>query len=206
MAKIAFNKSSLQKVREQMKLYKSLLPSLDLKRRQLTAELAKSKVKYEKSSEAVKAMMEEVGKKLPMLANEGIDLSGLVKAKEVKAREDNIVGVRIPVVDEVICEVTPYSMLVRRHWVDDLVEKLKQMAMLKAQEEAAKVQVQRLEVGLRRITQKVNLFEKILIPECKQTIARIQIFLGDNDRSAVVRSKISKQKNKGVEVEEELPA
>jgi V/A-type H+-transporting ATPase subunit D len=140
-----------------------------------------------------------------MLANEGIDLSGLVKAKEVKAREDNIVGVRIPVVDEVICEVTPYSMLVRRHWVDDLVEKLKLMAMLKAQEEAAKVQVQRLEVGLRRITQKVNLFEKILIPECKETIARIQIFLGDNDRSAVVRSKISKQKNRNVETEEELP-
>jgi V/A-type H+/Na+-transporting ATPase subunit D len=204
MAKIAFNKSSLQKIREQMKLYKGLLPSLDLKRRQLTAELAKAKVKYEKSSEAVKALMEDVGKKLPMLANAEIDLSGLVKVKEVKAREDNIVGVRIPVVDEVICEVQPYSMLVRRHWVDDLVEKLKQMAMVKAQEEAAKVQVQRLEVGLRRITQKVNLFEKILIPESKQIIAKIQIFLGDTERSAVVRSKISKQKNRTATIEEDV--
>jgi V/A-type H+/Na+-transporting ATPase subunit D len=202
MAKIAFNKSSLQKVREQMKLYQGLLPSLDLKRRQLTAELARAKGEYEKSSVAVKGLIEDVGKKLPMLAIPEIDVSGLVKAKEVKVREDNVVGVRIPVVDKVECEAAPYSMMVRRHWVDDLVEKLKKMAMLKAQEEAAKVQVQRLELGLRRITQKVNLFEKILIPESKQTIAKIQIFLGDTERSAVVRSKISKQKNRTVALEE----
>jgi V/A-type H+/Na+-transporting ATPase subunit D len=199
MAKIAFNKSSLQKVREQMKLYKSLLPSLDLKRRQLTAELSRARIEYEKSSVAVNALMEDVGKKLPMLANAEVDISGLVKVKEVRAREENVVGVRIPVVDEVICEVAPYSMLVRRHWVDDLVDKLKQMAMVKAKEEAAKVQVQRLEVGVRRITQKVNLFEKILIPESKETIARIQVFLGDTERSAVVRSKISKQKGKDMQ-------
>jgi V/A-type H+/Na+-transporting ATPase subunit D len=196
MAKIAFNKSSLQKVKEQMKLYQGLLPSLDLKRRQLTTELARAKTEYQRASETVKALIEEVGKKLPMLAVGDPDVSGIVKVKEVKSREANIVGVRIPVVDEVICEVAPYSMLVKRHWVDDLVDKLKQMAMLKAKEEAAQVQVKRLEVGLRRITQKVNLFEKILIPEAKQTISKIKIFLGDGERSAVVRSKISKQKNK----------
>jgi V/A-type H+-transporting ATPase subunit D len=202
MAKIAFNKSSLQKVREQMKLYQSLLPSLDLKRRQLTAELSRAKIEYEKSSQAVQALMEDVGKKLPMLAVPGLDISGLVKVKEVKAREENVVGVRIPVIDEVVCEVAPYSMLVRRHWVDDLVDKLKAMAMVKAKEEAAKIQVERLAVGVRRITQKVNLFEKILIPESKKTIARIQVFLGDGERSSVVRSKISKQKNSGIEAEE----
>jgi V/A-type H+/Na+-transporting ATPase subunit D len=179
-----------------MKLYQGLLPSLDLKRRQLTTELVRAKVQYEKSSEAVRALIEDVGRKLPMLAVPEADVSGLVKVKEVKAREENIVGVRIPVVDEVVCEVAPYSMLVKRHWVDDLVDKLKQMAMLKAQEEASKVQVQRLGVGLRRITQKVNLFEKILIPEAKQVIAKIRIFMGDAERSAVVRSKISKQKNR----------
>ncbi len=177
---------------------------MDLKRQQLTGELAKAKIKYEKSTTAVKALMEDVGKKLPMIANPEINLSGLVTVKEVKSREDNIVGIRIPVVDEVICEVAPYSMLVRRHWVDDVVEKLKQMAMLKAQQEASKIQVERLEVGLRRITQKVNLFEKILIPECKETISRIQIFLGDAERSAVVRSKISKQKNQAALVEESV--
>jgi V/A-type H+-transporting ATPase subunit D len=38
----------------------------------------------------------------------------------------------------------------------------------------------------------VNLFEKILIPTAKKNIQRIQIFLGDADRSAIVRSKIAK--------------
>jgi V/A-type H+-transporting ATPase subunit D len=178
-----------------MKLYQRLLPSLDLKRRQLIGELSRARVEYEEARKTAASLMEGVSRQLPMLANREVPVSGLVKVREVKTHQENIVGVKIPVVDEVICDVAPYSMLVRRHWVDSVVDKLKQMARLKAEEEAAKVQVKRLELGVRRITQRVNLFEKILIPESKATIARIQIFLGDAERSAVVRSKISKQKN-----------
>ena len=43
-------------------------------------------------------------------------------------------------------------------------------------------------------TQRVNLFEKVKIPECRENIRRIGIYLGDMDTSAVVRSKIAKSK------------
>ena len=48
--------------------------------------------------------------------------------------------------------------------------------------------------AVRRVTQRVNLFEKVLIPNAKQNIARIQIFLSDVERAAVVTSKIAKAK------------
>jgi V/A-type H+/Na+-transporting ATPase subunit D len=54
--------------------------------------------------------------------------------------------------------------------------------------------VARMQGAVRRVTQRVNLFEKVLIPNAKQNIARIQIFLSDVERAAVVTSKIAKGK------------
>jgi vacuolar-type H+-ATPase subunit D/Vma8 len=43
-------------------------------------------------------------------------------------------------------------------------------------------------------SQRVNLFEKVKIPECRENIRKIGIFLGDMNTSAVARCKIAKQK------------
>ena len=50
-----------------------------------------------------------------------------------------------------------------------------------------------LERAVRKITQRTNLFEKILIPEAKGNIRKIQIYLADAERAAVIRSKITKR-------------
>jgi V/A-type H+-transporting ATPase subunit D len=39
----------------------------------------------------------------------------------------------------------------------------------------------------------VNLFEKIKIPETRGSIKKIQVYLGDQQTSAVVRGKIAKR-------------
>ena len=48
--------------------------------------------------------------------------------------------------------------------------------------------------AVRRVTQRVNLFDKVLIPTAKRDISRIRIFLSDIERSAVVTSKMAKGK------------
>jgi V/A-type H+-transporting ATPase subunit D len=49
-------------------------------------------------------------------------------------------------------------------------------------------------VAVRRITQRVNLFEKVLIPQTRENIRRINVYLGDAERAAVVGAKIAKRK------------
>ena len=49
---------------------------------------------------------------------------------------------------------------------------------------------------MRTITQRVNLFSKVLIPRAEENIKRIGLFLSDQERAGVVRSKLSKQKAK----------
>jgi V/A-type H+-transporting ATPase subunit D len=51
-----------------------------------------------------------------------------------------------------------------------------------------------LEAAVKTITQRVNLFDKVLIPRARANIKRIKIYLSDEEMSAVVRSKISKKK------------
>jgi len=51
-----------------------------------------------------------------------------------------------------------------------------------------------LEQAVKTITQRVNLFDKVLIPRARQNIKRIQIYLSDLQTAAVVRSKIAKRK------------
>lgn len=194
MAKTTYSKSSLARERERLRLYERLLPSLDLKRRQLTVELAKARAERTEVEKRLAAIPAAAAARLPMVANPGFDIDGLVRLVAVRTREENVVGVRLPRLEDVETEVAPYSFLGRPHWVDDLVAELRGAALAAARVRVARDRVDLLERAVRRITQRVNLFEKVLIPEARETIRRIRIFLADAERSAVVRSKIFKQK------------
>ena len=192
MPKVTLNKSELQKEMEKLQLYKRLLPSLDLKRRQLTLELNRAKDKLGKEQDALQELMQKTVEQIPMLANREESFVGIVKLESVQVGEQNVVGVNVPVLEEVTWNVSEYSLLVEPSWVDTMVKKIREVGELRLSIHVEKERVKRLERANRRITQRINLFEKILIPEAKENIRRIRIFLGDAEMAAVVRSKIAK--------------
>ena len=194
MAKLKLSKSSLQQERNQLKLYERTLPSLDLKRRQLTVELSKARGELMHTEKALGQLEEHIGEQLPMLANQDMQLSGLVEMTDFELVEENVVGVRLPLLQSIHCTVADYSMLAKPAWVDVLVERLKDAAELHTRLQVAQERVRILAVQEKRVTQRVNLFDKILIPNAKKNIQRIQIYLGDAERAAVVRSKLAKAK------------
>jgi V/A-type H+-transporting ATPase subunit D len=194
VAKLKLSKSALQQERNQLKLYQRTLPSLDLKRRQLTVELAKARRAHQQAAAAVDALETRIGEELPMLANPEIEVRGLVKMTAFELDEENVVGVRLPLLRRVECEVADYSLLARPAWVDLVVDRLKEVAEERTRLLVLAERVRVLEIHERRTTQRVNLFEQILIPTAKRNIQRIQIFLGDAERAAVVRSKLAKAK------------
>lgn len=196
MAKLRLSKHALQKERDNLQLYQRLLPSLDLKRRQLSMEFEKARRAHTRAQREADQLEAKIGAELPMLANSDIDLTGLVRVKNMHLGQENIVGVKLPVVDELEYEVADYSLLTRPAWVDVAVKRLKDAAQSRIEVTIAAERVRILDKSVRRVTQRVNLFDRILIPTAKENIKRIQIFLGDVERDAVVRSKIAKGKNK----------
>ena len=194
MAKIALNKSSLNKEKRNLKTFNRYLPALEMKRQQLMAERKKAEAALEEAQTRIQQIEFDVGQQLPMLACEDIAVDDLVRVTNVVLSEQNIVGTAVPVVEKVEVEVTPYSFLTKPHWVDYLVEKLREMAQLHVELQVRKLRYQEISKATRTTSQRVNLFSKVLIPQTQKNIAKIKIFMSDQDRAGVVNAKISKTK------------
>ena len=82
--------------------------------------------------------------------------------------------------------------------VDEAISALKDAGALRAAGRIIEEQERLLSNELRTTGQRVNLFEKMKIPECRENIRRIQIQLGDQSTAAVARSKIAKKKSSEV--------
>jgi V/A-type H+/Na+-transporting ATPase subunit D len=194
MATLSLNKSSLQQQRGKLGLFERFLPSLDLKRQQLTAEYKKSvQVLAEAEQGAGKASRSLTGL-LPILGSATMKLSGLVRIRRIDIGEEDVLGVRLPALKSVEFVTADYSLLATPFWIDDLVTCLKEVATYRIRLHVYRERAARMQSAVRHITQRVNLFDKVLIPNAKRDIARIQIFLSDVARAAVVTSKIAKGK------------
>lgn len=192
--RVKFNKGELSRQREQLRLLERLLPSLDLKRRQLTVQREHERARLHAIEAEQAGLHARIGVELPMLADARIDLAGLVRVDGVEIHEENVVAVRLPVLGEVRFATGHYSPLGRPFWVDVTVERLRAACRLALELDVARERVRRVETAMLRVTQRVNLFERVMIPRAKQTIAQIRLHLGEAERAAVVQAKLSKGK------------
>lgn len=194
MARLSLSKSSLSRESRQLKTFERFLPSLDMKRRQLMAERAKVAAARQAIEAQMAALRARVSSQLPMLANREVRLDRLVTLKSVRLGRENVMGTRLPLFEGMEVAVRPYGFLARPHWVDRVVEALTAMLELEVRLRVEQRRAALLEEAVRKVTQRVNLFEKVLIPRSRENIKRIRIYLSDAERAAVVRSKIAKAK------------
>ncbi len=194
MARLSLSKTQLAKENTNLAMYRRYLPSLDLKRRQLTGERNKTQARIVEIEAQIERRVEKIGEEIPMLANQDIDLKGLTTLKAVKIGERNVVGLRLPSLEEIEVDVARYGYLVRPHWVDLVAERHKEVERLKVEAQVTQRQVALLDAAVTKVTQRVNLFDRVLIPHTRANIRRIDIALGDRERSAVVNAKIAKHK------------
>ena len=195
MARPALNKASLNRERDKLRTYQRFLPSLDLKRKQLLAELAKARQAMATAEANAARLLDETADRLPMAADERVALAGLVHVTGVDLAEENLMGVHLPILQGVRCRGASYGLMGRPAWVDAVVVAVQQLAEARVAARVASERVTRLHAAVRRITQRVNLFDKVLIPNTQKSIKTIEVALSDADRAAVVRAKIAKQKN-----------
>jgi V/A-type H+/Na+-transporting ATPase subunit D len=194
MATVALSKSSLQQQRDRLRLFERFLPSLELKRQQLTAEYKKALQVLAEAEQGAEQASRSLPALLPVLGSVRMQLSGLIRIRRVEVAEEDVLGLRLPTLRAVEFDTADYSLLATPFWLDDLVTCLKEVATYRLRLQVYRERVARMQGAVRRVTQRVNLFEKVLIPDAKRNIARIQIFLSDVERAAVVTSKIAKGK------------
>ena len=195
MTKASQNKSSLNREIHKRQTYSRFLPSLELKQQQLLSERRIALTAQQELEHQIEVVRQWVQQQLPMLAAANIELSGLVRVETYAIEMENLVGVILPKLGEVKLERAAYGYLARPHWVEKLAEQWEIMLLLHLQHKVMNRRIELLQVAVRKVTQRINLFSKVLIPNAEHNIKRIGLFLSDQERAAVVRSKIAKQRH-----------
>ncbi len=193
MAKVKLTKNELKKQKDQLKRFRRYLPTLQLKKQQLLMEIRH----IEAQRDQKRREQEEFRRGLESwiaVFGEDWDLSPYVVIEKIRTGEGNIAGVDIPLFQGVDFRSVTYDLVETPLWIDAGVRALKTMITYDIQVEILEEQVRLLAEELRITTQRVNLFEKIKIPETRENIRRINIYLGDQQTAAVVRGKIAKKK------------
>lgn len=193
MAKIKLTKNELKKQREALKRFIRYLPTLELKKKQLVVEIKRIEETVKNLEEEIARIERDLEAWIDVFAEE-VHIETILKIKQINTDEGNIAGIDIPIFKSIEFEEKEYDLMTYPLWVDTALVVLKKLIELRAQIQVAHEQQKILREELRITIQRINLFDKVMIPRAKENIRIIRIYLGDLQTAEVVRGKIAKSK------------
>ena len=193
MSKIKLTKNELKKQKDDLKRFTRYLPTLELKKKQLLQEIRTIQNKIEKLRTEIDRFNDEVNHWVHVFAEE-TEIQDLVKIKEIITQHGNIAGIDIPVLEETVFEDIEYDLFSTPLWLDKGIAACKEQIIRKIDLQISQKQEAIIREELRITIQRIKLFEEVKIPNARESIRVIQIFLGDQMTAEVVRGKIAKAK------------
>jgi V/A-type H+-transporting ATPase subunit D len=201
--KFQYNKTSLQQLEKQLKVRERSLPTIKSKESALRLEVKRTKDEVNKLELQLE---KEIQSYENMVALWNEFKPDLVKVKDVTLSTKKFAGVVVPILDKVTFEIGHYSLFNSPSWFMDGIELLKQLAHTGIEAEFARTKLELLERARKKTTQKVNLFEKVQIPNYKDSIRKVKRYMEDEESLSkssqkIMRANLEKRK---VKEEEEV--
>jgi V/A-type H+-transporting ATPase subunit D len=193
--KIKLTKNELLAQQRQLRKYQRFLPTLQLKKQQLQQQVRKAVDEVRTKELELREEITDLSDWIALFALVSReDWQRLIRVENTKVGDGNIAGVKVPLFEDVEFHQESYSLFGTDPWLDPAIEAIKGLLRLQEEIRVLHDKTDALRRELSRTTQRVNLFEKVLIPQCEKNTRVIAIFLGDEERNAVGRAKIAKRK------------
>ncbi len=195
--KLTKNEQKVQK--DHLKEYQRYLPTLQLKKQQLQSVIMQVQEDLKQKAAERERMIGDLDDWIAVFSENCLfpadwQLDQLIQPERVVVTTENVAGVKLPAFKELTFRDIEYNVEDYPLWVDTALIRLREIARLDALVSTLQKQVELLEKELRATSQRVNLFEKVKIPEARENIRIIGVYLGDQQTAAVVRGKIAKKK------------
>ena len=197
MPKIKHTKNELKIQRDALIRFQRYLPTLELKKQQLQIEVRRIQRAVEEKQLEYDRLMADLETWVALFADDA-RLETFISLAGVNVTETNIAGVSIPVFREAVFERKVPDLFATQPWVDDGINFLERAWRVLIEKRILEQELALLKEELLVTSQRVNLFEKIKIPEAAENIRVIRIFLGDEQTAGVARSKIAKAKSEAL--------
>ena len=194
MAKIKLTKGELKKQRDSLKQFRRYLPTLQLKKQQLQMKILEVRTTLNQKLSAFYKKEEFIGEWINLLGDSQVDLKEWITPRQILVDTINIAGANVPVFNNIHFDQAQYDLYSTPFWIDTGISELRLLVTYLAEINVIQKQIETLEYELRITTQRVNLFEKVKIPECLNNVRVIRIYLGDQQANAVGVSKVAKKK------------
>lgn len=193
--KIKFTRTELKSQRDKLTRFMRYLPTLKLKQQQVQASIVQTRQAVDKTQEAVNATEKNISA-YEGLYNDvaGVNFTKLATPDSIDTTTHSIAGVHVPQFKTIIFPKADFSLFATAPWVDKALADLKTLNRQTAELDILQECLDLLQAELKKVMQRVNLFEKVMIPNTLDNIRRIRIALGDQMTAGVARAKIAKAK------------
>jgi len=194
MAKIKLTKGELKKQRDALKQFQRYLPTLQLKKQQLQMEILRWNAALQEKIRLVNTRKLAAHGWSGLLVEADLTIKNCIIPARIILGSKNIAGVDLAVFEQAEFPPIEYDLFEVPAWVDSAVDFLRELVSLREEIKVIEAAILNLRHELRITSQRVNLFEKVKIPEALEAIRRIKIYIGDQMANAVGRCKIAKRK------------
>jgi len=194
MSQVRASKQELKRQRDALARFRRYLPTLQLKQRQLQLEVRRARAAREASAAAEVSVRDEVAPWIALLAELAgpLEPGAYLEAVAPRVGHESIAGVEVPTWEGLELRRSVPDLHATPPFLDAALDVLARLAALRAELAVLEERERRLGAELRTTTQRVNLFEKVKIPEAEHNLRRIRIALGDLQSADVVRGKMAK--------------
>lgn len=194
--KVQYNKTAIQQLQKQLTVREKALPTLKSKETALRLEVKKAADKLTE----LKAKLNELLKTIEDLDRLWLEFPEVLSIEKKDIYSKNIAGVRIPILKEVKFEIAEINLSQQPAWVPMGIEQLKEILKIRIEMDTVQQQFETLTYARKKTTQKVNLYEKVQIPQYREAIRKVKRFLEDKENLEKAAQKIVKQRNEEKEV------
>ena len=193
--KTRLTRTELKLQRDALARYERYLPMLKLKEQQVRSSIVQVRRAQSQAKEEAETAQKHIATYKGVFNDvAGVNIRRLATPDSVTTSIQSIAGVQVPTFENARFPKADYSLFGTRAWVDMALSDLRRLNLLKAKLEVLEHGLDLLQTEQKKAMRRVNLFEKIKIPEIQDNIRRIRIAVGNQMTASVVRAKIAKAK------------
>lgn len=193
--KFQYNKTALQNLRRQLSIREKALPTLKSKEAALRLEVRK-----------ITAEIDLLKEEYQMIVKENQNYNGfwtefpqIVKIRNIISEQKNIAGVRVAILKNIDFALEQISLFNMPSWIRLAISMFEKLMTIQIRIEMTEARLNALAYARKKTTQKVNLYEKVQIPEYRMAIIKIKRYMEDEDNLSKSSQKIVKERNRAKE-------
>jgi V/A-type H+-transporting ATPase subunit D len=191
--RIKLNKVSLREQKQKMALYQRFLPALEARKQQFLMQLGVVRKDIRKQENALAQLIADMALWAPLVRDMEGQLKPFIKIRQIRVAMHNVAGLKIPLFEEVVFGDPSYSVFATSYSFEIVLERLREAIRRREKLKILLEQERILADGFRKTSQRINLYEQRLIPECREALRKIAVYLQDQQAAAVGVAKVAKR-------------